>query len=176
LSTPELPPKPPDLRKLLAPLVRNGVDFVLIGGMAGIARGSSQVTFDLDVAYDRSRANLGRLVAALEEIGVSLRGAPPDLPFLLDVRTLEEGANFTFETSYGDFDILADIAGINSYEELRSAADEQEIAGLEVKVASIDHLIAMKRASNRPKDRNMLEEYLVIADRGWEGPRVEGLS
>lgn len=131
--------------------------------MAGIARGSSQVTFDLDVAYDRSRANLERLVAALEEIGVRLRGPPADLPFLLDVRTLDKGANFTFETPYGDFDILADIAGIHSYDELRSTSDQLEIAGLPVKVASLDHLIAMKRASNRPKDQSMLEEYLVIA-------------
>ncbi len=86
------------------------------------------------------------------------------MALLLDVKTLEKGANFTFETPYGDFDVLAEVAGIHSFEELRSAADEHEIAGLTVKVASLDHLIAMKRASNRPKDRNILEEYLVIAD------------
>ncbi len=159
-----LPPRAPQLGALLRPLVEAAVDFVVIGGMAGAARGSSYPSYDLDVAYARQSANLERLVAALRKLDVTLRGAPPGLPFQLDVRTFENGANFTFDTPYGDFDLLADVAGIRSYEELRRDADVKLIGGLDVPVASIDHLIAMKRASNRPKDRNMLEEYIVIAD------------
>jgi len=160
-----LPPKAPDLRNLLGPLVRHGVDFVLIGGMAGIAQGSNYPSFDLDVAYARDKANVRRLVAALREIDVRLRGAPADLPFQLDERTIENGVNFTFITPFGDFDVLADVDGIRSYDELAAASEEREVFGLPVRVASLDHLIAMKRAANRPKDRNMLEEYLVLADR-----------
>jgi predicted nucleotidyltransferase len=159
-----LPPKAPDLRSLLEPLVRNEVDFVLIGGMAGIARGSNYPSYDLDVAYARDKSNVRRLVAALRKIGVRLRGAPADLPFLLDERTIENGANFTFITPFGDFDVLADVAGIRSYGELVAKSEEKEVFGLPVQVASLDHLIAMKRAANRPKDRNMLEEYIVLAD------------
>ena len=159
-----LPPKAPDLQALLKPLVDHGVDFVVIGGMAGIALGSNYPSFDLDVMYERGRANIQRLVAALRELDVRLRGAPPDLPFLLDARTIENGANFTFITSHGDIDVLADVAGVKGYEPVAGRAVEREIAGLPVKVASIDDLIAMKRAANRPKDRNMLEEYIVIAD------------
>lgn len=160
-----LPPKAPDIRSLLEPLVRHGVDFVLIGGMAGIARGSSYPSFDLDIAYSRDKANVRRLVAALEEIGVRLRGAPADLPFQLDERAIENGANFTFVTPFGDFDVLADVAGIRSYGELRAKSEKKEFFGVAVQVASLDHLIAMKRAANRPKDRNMLEEYLVLIEK-----------
>jgi hypothetical protein len=158
------PPKAPEIDKLLGPLVRHGVDFVVVGGIAGFAHGSNYPSFDLDVAYARDRANLARLVEALEEIGVTLRGAPPELPFQLDVLTLENGANFTFRTQYGDLDVLADVGGVRSYDQLRAASEEKEIAGVGVRVASIDHLIAMKRAANRTKDRLMLEEYIVIAD------------
>ena len=170
-----LPPKAPDIRRLLEPLVRHGVDFVLIGGMAGIARGSNYPSFDLDVAYSRDRANVGRLVAALKEIGVRLRGAPADLPFELDERVIENGANFTFVTPFGDFDVLADVAGIRAFDELRAKSDEREFFGLTVRVASLNHLISMKRAANRPKDRNMLEEYLVLAEKNQESEE-EGSS
>lgn len=170
--TPEqLPPRPPDLRALLAPLLRHGVDFVLIGGMAGLSHGSSFPTFDLDVVYARDRDNITRLVDALREIGVRLRGAPADLPFLLDAKTIENGSNFTFVTPHGDFDILGHADGMPGYEELRAEAAVREILGLEIRVASIDHLIAMKRAANRPKDRVALEEYIVIADEQRRIPR-----
>jgi predicted nucleotidyltransferase len=159
-----LPPKAPDLRRLLGPLVDHGVNFVLIGGMAGIARGSSYPSYDLDIAYARDKGNVKRLVSALEEIGVRLRGAPDDLPFQLDERTIENGANFTFVTPFGDLDVLADVAGVRRYDDLVVGSEEKDIFGLPVRVASLDHLIAMKRAANRPKDRNMVEEYVVLAD------------
>jgi hypothetical protein len=159
-----LPQKAPELPRLLEPLIRHGVDFVLIGGMAGIAQGSSYPSYDLDIVYARGRANVSRLVAALQEIGVRLRGAPSDLPFMLDEQAIENGANFTFITPYGDFDILADAAGARSYEKLAAAAQKMEVHGVSVLVASLDDLIAMKRAANRIKDKLMLEEYIVLAD------------
>jgi hypothetical protein len=160
-----LPPKAPEFRALLGPLISHGVDFVLIGGLAGISHGSSYPSYDLDVLYARDHDNVVRLVAALKEIGVRLRGAPADLPLVLDAKTIENGANFTFVTPYGDLDVLADAAGMPSYDELKAAAVNRELFGHVVKVASIDHLIAMKRAAGRTKDRLMLEEYIVLADR-----------
>jgi predicted nucleotidyltransferase len=163
--TPEpLPPKAPNLRKLLEPLVSHGVDFVVVGGMAGISHGSNYPSFDLDVAYSRDRANVDRLVAALAEIEVRLRGGPDDLPFLLDARTIENGANFTFTTPHGDLDVLGEVAGIASFEDLRASATQKEISGVPVRVAALDDLIAMKRAANRTKDKLMVEEYIAIAD------------
>lgn len=159
-----LPPKAPDFRRLLEPLVRSGVDFVVVGGMAGIAHGSTYPSFDLDVAYARDRANIRRLVAALGEIGVRLRGGAEDPPFQLDERTIENGANFTFITQFGDLDVLGDIAGIPSYESLRSSAAEEDISGIPVRVASLDDLISMKRAANRTKDKLMVLEYVELAD------------
>ncbi len=160
-----LPPKAPEFRQLLEPLIAHGVDFVLIGGQAGISHGSTYPSFDLDLVYARGSDNVARLVVALEEIGVRLRGAPRDLPFQLDVGTIENGANFTFETPHGDLDVLADAAGMRSYDDLKSGSVEREVFGHLVRVASLDHLIAMKRAAGRTKDKLMVEEYIVIADR-----------
>ena len=156
--------KPLQPEPLLRALDRQGVDFVLVGGLAGLAHGSSYPTYDLDVAYSRDRQNLRRLVEALRQIGVTLRGAPADLPFQLEAETLVNGANFTFETDFGSFDILGDIAGVRNYEELRRDSKVEEVFGMEIRIASLDHLIAMKRAANRAKDQLMVMEYVELAD------------
>jgi hypothetical protein len=141
-----------------------GIDFVLIGGLAGIAHGSAYPTYDLDIMYSRDRANLERLAKLLQDLGATLRGAPPDLPFLLDADTLEAGGNFTFDTRHGALDILAYPEGAPKYEDVRTAAAQIDYAGRSVRVASLDHLIAMKDAAGRRKDQLMATEYRTLAD------------
>ncbi len=158
------PPKRFRSRPLLEVLVAHDVDFVVVGGLAGTVHGSAYPTFDLDVAYERSPENVERLATALHELGARLRGAPEDVPFQLDARTLRAGANFTFTTRHGSLDILGDAAGAPRYETLKRASDTTRLDGISVRVASLDHLIAMKEAAGRPKDRLMATEYRVLAD------------
>jgi hypothetical protein len=54
-----------DFDALLAALGRHEVAFIVVGGAAAIAHGSARLTQDLDIVYERSPANLDRLVAAL---------------------------------------------------------------------------------------------------------------
>ena len=141
-----------------------GVDFVVIGGVAGGAHGSSFGTFDLDLAYARDTENLERIAAVLRRLDARLRGAPPDVPFLLDSESLEAGGNFTFSTSMGSVDLLAYPAGAPPYERLRAAAKVIHVRGHSVRIASLDHLIAMKEAAGRPRDKVMAMEYRALAD------------
>ncbi len=170
---------PPDAREafdpapLVAALAEGDVDFVVVGGVAGGVHGSSYGTFDLDVAYSRDPANLDRLVAVLRSLGARLRGAPADVPFQLDARSLAYGANFTFETRHGSLDILAIPAGALPYERLRADATVIEVRGHRVRVASIDHLIAMKEATGRTKDKLHATELRVISDE-LRAPRDTG--
>lgn len=140
------------------------VDYVVLGGLAGLAHGSRYPTNDTDIAYDRSRDNLERLSAALIELGATLRGAPKDLPFVPDAATLAQGANFTFDTVHGPLDILGDPAGAPPYASLRDSSLTTTLFGVRVAVAGLDHLIAMKEAAGRPKDLLMASEYRVISD------------
>jgi hypothetical protein len=158
-SEPEFDPVP-----LLAALAAADVDFVVIGGVAGGAHGSSYPTFDVDVAYARDRDNLERLADVLRELRATLRGAPAGLPFQLDAKSLEAGSHFTFTTPYGSLDILSDPDGAPSYADLKRAGMTVEIRGRHVRVASLDHLIAMKEASGRTKDKLMATEYRTLSD------------
>ena len=151
--------------RVLETLVAHDVDFVLIGGLAGVARGSAYATYDVDLAYARDAENLERLAAALRELDATLRGAPADVPFLLDAETIAKGAHFTFDTPFGGVDILTDPDGAPPYERLVAAAgDPAPVEDVLIRVASLDHLIAMKEASDRPKDRLMAAEYRTISD------------
>lgn len=150
---------------LLTALAEGGVDFVVIGGVAGGAHGSAYQTYDLDVAYARDRENLERLAAVLRSLGATLRGAPQDLSFQLDAEALQAGRNFAFSTAHGSLDVFADPAGAAPYERMRADAIEIEVQGRKIRAASLDHLIAMKEAAGGPKDKLMSLEYRTLASR-----------
>jgi hypothetical protein len=86
------------------------------------------------------------------------------VPFVPDAETLTAGGNFTFATRFGALDILAYPSGAPPYERLRAEAPTIDIGGRSVRVASLDHLIAMKEAAGREKDKLMATEYRALAD------------
>lgn len=145
-------------------LTEHDVRFVLIGGQAALALGSSSMTRDVDVCYDRATDNLDRLAAALNEMHARLRGVDEDVPFVLDARTLRNGDSFTFETDHGALDVLATPSGTSGYPDLVSGAEVMDFGGLRVPVVAIDDLIRMKRAAGRPKDRVEVEILIALRD------------
>ena len=153
-----------DPRAALQVLASHRVKFVLIGGLAANVLGSPVVTLDLDICYARDPENLERLAAALTELHARLRGAPPDVPFLLDAKTLKAGDHFTFETSAGSLDCLGTPAGTMGYNDLHARAESAVIADHPVAVAALDDLIRMKRAAGRPKDLLAVEELVALRD------------
>jgi predicted nucleotidyltransferase len=143
-------------------MVRHGVRFIVIGGQAEYIFGSPRVTYDVDLCYERSGENLDRLSAALKELGVTLRGAPAGLPFLLDSRTLKMGSNFTFQSAIGDLDLLGHVEPIGDFHELDRRADTYSVGNYELRVIGLDDLIRIKRHLNRSKDRDSLYQLLAI--------------
>ncbi|HKR65166.1 MAG TPA: hypothetical protein VJZ00_15655 [Thermoanaerobaculia bacterium] len=154
-----------DPRPALRVLLSHDVRFVVVGGIAGVLLGSPSLTFDLDICYDRGQKNLEALADALKELKATLRGAPADLPFLLDAKTLRMGDSFTFDTATGSLDCLGTPSGTTGYADLMKNAKQVEtVGGLRVWVASIDDLIRMKRAAGRPKDRIAVEILTALKE------------
>jgi hypothetical protein len=141
-----------DFQILVETLVDHGVDFVIVGGVALVLHGSPRTTEDLDICYGRTPENIERLATALRGFSPTLRGAPADLPFRLDARTLRSGLNFTLSTTAGDLDLLGEVTGVGAYPQASRDADEMELYGHAVKVMSLDVLEAAKRGAGRIKD------------------------
>ncbi len=154
-------------------LTAHHVQFVLIGGQAMMAHGSAHITFDTDICYERTPANLAALVAAFAPIHPYLRGVPPGLPFRFDVPTLAAGLNFTLDTDHGEIDILGEVSGIGNYDRVLAQSVEGSLSGLPVRILSVEGLIAAKKAAGRGKDRQHLlelEELKKILDATRETP------
>jgi predicted nucleotidyltransferase len=147
---------------LLRTLVGHGVDFVVIGGIALVIHGSTRVTQDLDICFADDQANLDVLGAALIDLDAKLRDVEGVSEFVPDGSALRRLTTVTLDTSQGPIDLLRDPIGAPPYEELRARAHRVDVDGIAVLVASLDDLVAMKRAAGRAKDGLDLEEINVI--------------
>lgn len=159
-STPT--PSSHPLRKVIETMARHGAEYLIIGGQAESLMGSPRVTYDVDLCYRRDSENLKKLASALAELNVSLRGAPPGLPFRADAKTLEAGFNFTLESTAGALDLLGDVVPIGDFDAVAAHAENYESWGMRVRTISLDDLIRVKRFINRPKDAESLYQLLAI--------------
>jgi predicted nucleotidyltransferase len=153
-----------DFESLLKALVDADVEFIIVGGVAAVAHGSARLTQDLDVVYSRSHDNIGRLASGLGRHSPYLRGAPPGLPFKWDRETIERGLNFTLTTDLGDIDLLGEITGGGTFEDLRSHTMTLELFGLQVLCLDLEWLMRVKRAAGRPRDLEVLAELQAILE------------
>jgi len=151
-----------DFEKIFAICQQEGVELIVIGGQAALFYGWEYVTYDLDLCYRRTSDNLERLAKALRRMNPTLRNAPPDLPFILDAKSLALGDSFTFSTDYGPLDMLGHVESIGGYDELEERAENVEEGDVRLKFIALDDLIRSKRHINRPKDRESLEQLEAI--------------
>lgn len=154
----------PILRKLLQLLTKEQVRFIVIGGGAASLHGSARATFDLDVVYARDPENVQRLAAALQPYQPYLRGAPPGLPFRWDEATIRAGLNFTLTTTLGDLDLLGEVAGGGTYEQVLPHSVELDDFDTRCRFVTLEMLIRMKRAAGRPKDLEVIAELQALLE------------
>ncbi len=155
-----------DFRKLLEALAREGVQFVIVGGVAVVAHGHVRATDDLDISYARTTENFERLVRALAPFHPRLRGAPAELPFIFDARTLKAGLNFTLTTDHGNLDLIGEMTGVGDFQHAVQGAPTLRLYGHDVRVVSLDVLERAKQAAGRAKDLLDLEAIRVLKARG----------
>jgi predicted nucleotidyltransferase len=163
---------PPDsvrLRELLARLIEADVRFVLVGGLAVNAWGYLRATRDVDFVPDPDPENLARLNTLLRDL---------DGKVDIDGKLLDGSAIFTFlragdrtlvATELGQVDVLQGLPQVPPFAALDEQAKDVDLDGLVVRVCSLEHLIHMKRSSERPRDREDLAALEVVQGEDQEG-------
>ena len=143
---------------MLTVLEAHGVRYVLIGGFAAAIHGSPYVTVDIDVTPSADAANLERLSTALDALNARVRapGHPNGLKFNHDAASLARGAIWNLTTDHGDLDLTFLPDGTAGYDDLARDAEEVEILGVVVPVASLADVVRSKTAAGRDKDRAQL--------------------
>jgi predicted nucleotidyltransferase len=146
-----------DLRELLERLVKAQIGFVLVGGLAVNAWGYLRATRDVDLVPDPDPRNLAALGELLASLGgrVQVRGGA--LSEKAIGTFLSAGDRTLVSTDLGTVDVLQGLPQVPRFDELARDALEVDIGELKVKVCSLESLLAMKRASERARDRDDLE-------------------
>jgi predicted nucleotidyltransferase len=145
------------LRLLLEQLIEAEVGFVLVGGLAVNAWGYLRGTRDVDVVPDPSPENLEKLDALLTRLNgkVDVDG---ELLGAGSIRTfLRTGDRTLVLTELGRVDVLQGLPQVPPFSVLDKQATDVDMDGLVIRVCSLEHLLEMKRASDRPRDRDDLE-------------------
>jgi predicted nucleotidyltransferase len=149
---------------LVQALVDAGVEFVIIGGWSAILQGSAYTTEDLDICFARTSENLRRLARALASYHPRPAGMPKDLPFVWDEVTMRNGTVFTLDTDVGRIDLLAEVSGVGTFDDMKSTAVNTEAFERRVRVLDLKSLIKAKRAAGREKDLRILPELEALLE------------
>jgi hypothetical protein len=108
---------------------------------------------------------LARLDSLLKELGGKVDVGGRLLGSSAILTFLKTGDRTLVITKLGQVDVLQGLPQIPTFAALDAEASDVEIEGFSVRVCSLDHLRAMKQASERPRDRDDLEALDAAQDR-----------
>ena len=121
---------------------------ILIGNMAAALHGAPVSTIDIDLYFRKTPRNmqkLKRVATALEAI--ILRPYYP-VSALFRLQRERDGLQIDF---------MGHIDGVDSYEAVRARSASYRIGGHTLLAASLDDIIASKRAAGRQKDLAVID-------------------
>jgi hypothetical protein len=151
---------------LLDALFRDGVAFVVVGGMAAVLQGAPVVTHDLDICPARDPANVGRLHGLLGRLDARYRGQPAGRVLRPTPEALSGSGHHNLVTALGPLDVLGELDPGEGFAELLPHCVELSDGGITIRVLGLRRLIEIKKRSSRAKDRLMLPLLLAALEEG----------
>jgi hypothetical protein len=151
-----------DFMNLLERLVRGGVDFVIVGGFAGVVHGCTYVTQDVDICCDFSPGNLLAFQEALCGVHAVHRMTAERKKLELTEENCGQFKNLYLDTDIGQLDCVGFVDGVGDYSEVKQASEVVEVQDMQLRTLSLDALIKAKKAMNRPRDREAVLQLEAI--------------
>jgi hypothetical protein len=154
----------PNLEGLLERLLRHEVEFIVVGGYAAMAHGSTYVTFDVNVCTPLTSTNLARVHAAFADLHPYHRMTPQKIPFTLPA-DLEHGfKNVYLKTDLGQIDCLGCMPDVGDYEFAKAHSIALKLPFGECRFLDCPTLIRAKEVVGRPKDFLVVAQLRAILD------------
>lgn len=149
---------------MLHGLVAADIEFIVVGGAAGVILGAPIVTLDLDIVHRRTPENVDRLLGwllahgAYHRFDLANRRLPPSRDLLLGQ------GHLNLQTDLGKLDVLCELGADEGYEELQADTVLVENGEIRLQVLGLRRLIAVKARAGRPKDRAVLPMLMATLD------------
>jgi predicted nucleotidyltransferase len=140
---------------ILQVLSRNGVDFILVGGIAAILEGAPVSTFDLDVVIRRTIENHQKVLDALRELNAHYLD-PAGRHIIPDAGKLDTMRLHRLLTDFGPLDVLESIGDGLTYGDLVDHTRSYKVAGFQVLTLNLETIILSKEQAHREKDMMVL--------------------
>ncbi len=156
------------LAALARALDRIGAPYMLIGGLAVIARGVIRHTDDADATVWASRTDVQSLLAALADEGIVGR-----IPDVLAFAETSQVLLLVHEASRTPMELS--LAWLPFEEEAIARAERLDLGGVELPVAVAEDLVIYKAVAWRDRDRADVERLLRLHGPGIDLPRVRRL-
>lgn len=154
-----------DFEGLLARLIQQEVEFVVVGGFAAIAHGATSITQDIDICCRFSVENLLRLQQALADVHPVHRMTPQRIPLELTPAACKSLKNLYLDTDLGQLDCLGCIKGVGAFDDVKRRSRRIEMPIGICLVLDLQALIDAKKAMGRPRDNETVLQLEAIQER-----------
>ena len=153
--------------EVLQTLSQEGIDFIIVGGVAARLHGSTRLTQDLDIVPRLETESWKKLIDVISQLNTQPR-IPESLERIADVNNIRKWMveknmlAVSFRSPRADVEIDLLISESDRFDELFSRASTVNFDGQIFHVASIDDLIDMNTRAGRDRDLYDIEILKAI--------------